>query len=515
MLAVFLLLCFASLAFSLPAVQLGTTKLIGTDLALSQLEFFGGIPYAEPPLGALRLQPPVPKADLGVEVFNASGFGLACLQAGLPLDAISEKCLTINVLRPSGISHNASLPVLFWVYGGGFYEGSASLYNGSAIVAQSVLRGTPVIYVNFNYRLGPLGFPQGKEAADRENLNLGIKDELAALEWVQQNIGAFGGDKKKVTVFGESAGSVMNSILFLHPSISDLAWAAADTTVPFNATVRENEWGSFVTGIPGCSAYLGTSSTFPCVQNASSSEIYEGFLQAYAEANEMFPFAPTLDGPSGLFPDLPSRLFPNGQFARLPFIAGTNLDEGTLFSPPTLNYTEEVIRSIVNANYSPPAVPTNVMDELMDLYPDVPAEGSPYNTGNETFGLSPGFKRISAIRMNLLLTRLWSQTTADAGVKSYAYRFAQRLSSTPAYLGGESDLPRTSYTVMIDYWVSFATSLDPNDGLGSPRPTWAQYIANSQSLLQISADNLTMMPDDFNEEKIDFIINQTVVFRHR
>lgn len=81
MLAVFLLLCFASLAFSLPAVQLGTTKLIGADLALSQLEFFGGIPYAEPPLGALRLQPPVPKADLGVEVFNASGFGLACLQA--------------------------------------------------------------------------------------------------------------------------------------------------------------------------------------------------------------------------------------------------------------------------------------------------------------------------------------------------------------------------------------------------------------------------------------------------
>lgn len=137
--------------------------------------------------------------------------------------------------------------------------------------------------------------------------------------------------------------------------------------------------------------------------------------------------------------------------------------KGTLFSPPTLNYTEEVIRSIVNANYSPPAVPTDVMDELMNLYPDDPAEGSPYFTGNETFGLSPGFKRISAIRMNLpsyvrhFLTlntvgdlafasqrRLWSQTTADAGVKSYAYRFAQRLSSTPAYLGGASCFPCTS-----------------------------------------------------------------------
>ncbi|KAK0467016.1 extracellular triacylglycerol lipase precursor [Desarmillaria tabescens] len=544
MLAFFLVLCYASLALSLPEVQLDTTKLVGSDLSLSQLEFFGGIPYAEPPLGALRLQPPVLKADLGVETFNASEFGLACLQAGLPVDAISEDCLTINVLRPSGTSHNASLPVLFWTYGGGYFEGSASLYDGSAIVTQSVLRGTPVIYVNFNYRLGPLGFPQGKEAADRENLNLGIKDQLAALEWVQHNIGAFGGDKNKVTVFGESGGASMTSILFLHPSISDLAWAGifqsgtASTALPFNATAREDRedaWNNFVTAIPECSSYVGTLSTFPCVQNASSSEVYEGFLQAYSKATEQFPFCPTLDGPSGLFPDLPSRLLPTGQFARLPFIAGTNLDEGTLFSPPTQDYTEEVIRSIVNANYSPPAVPTDAMNELMDLYPDDPADGSPYNTGNETFGLSPGFKRISAILGDLAFNsqrRLWSQTTADAGVKSYAYRFAQRLSSMPAYLGvphgGEipfvfgsvADMNETASvvalsTVMIDYWLSFATSLDPNDGFGLQRPAWAQYTASDQALLQISADNLTMVPDDFNKEKIDFIISQTVVFRHR
>ncbi|KAK0455225.1 extracellular triacylglycerol lipase precursor [Desarmillaria tabescens] len=533
MLALFFL-CYASLAHSLPEVQLGTTKLVGSDLSLSQLEFFG----------ALRLQPPVLKTDLGVETFNASEFGLACLQAGLPIDAISEDCLTINILRPFGISHNASLPVLLWVYGGGYYEGSASLHDGSAIVTQSVLRGTPVIYVNFNYRLGPLGFPQGKEAADRENLNLGIKDQLAALEWVQHNIGAFGGNKNKVTVFGGSVGASMISILFLHPSISDLAWAGifqsgtASATLPFNATAREDRedaWNNFVAAIPECSSYVGTLSTFPCVQNASSSEVYQGFLQAYSKATELFPFCPTLDGPSGLFPDLPSHLLSTGQFARLPFIAGTNLDEGPLFSAPTQDYTEEVIRSIVNSNYSPPAIPTDVMNELMDLYPDDPAEGSPYNTGNETFGLSPGFKRISAIFGDLAFNsqrRLWSQTTADVGVKSYAYRFTQRLSSTPAYLGvphageipfifgevaamNETTPVVALSTVMIDYWLSFATSLDPNDGFGSQRPTWPQYTASDQALLQISADNLTVVPDDFNKEKIDFIISQTVVFRHR
>ncbi|KAK0462856.1 extracellular triacylglycerol lipase precursor [Desarmillaria tabescens] len=541
MLAFFLFLCYASLALSLPEVQLGTTKLVGSDLSLSQLEFFGGIPYAEPPLGALRLQPPVLKTDLEVETFNASEFDLACLQAGLPIDAISEDCLTINVLRPSGTFHNASLPVLFWIHGGSYYEGSASLYDGSTIVTQSVLRATPVIYVNFNYRLGPLGFPQ---ATDREKLNLGLKDQLAALEWVQHNIGAFGGDKNKVTVFGESVGASMTSILFLHPSISDLAWAGifesgtASTPPPFNATAREDRedaWNNFVAAIPECSSYVGTSPTFSCVQNASSSEVYEGFLQAYSNTTEKFIFRPTLDGPSGLFPDLPSRLLLTGQFARLPFIAGTNLDEGTLFSSPTQNYTEEVIRSIVNASYSPPAVPTDVMNELMDLYPDDPADGSPYNTGNETFGLSPGNKRISAILGDLAFNsqrRLWSQTTADVGVKSYAYRFAQRLSSIPAYLGvphggelpfvfgdvaamNETASVVALSTVMIDYWLSFATSLDPNDGFGSQRPTWAQYTASDQALLQISADNLTMVPDDFNKEKIDFIISQKVAFRYR
>jgi acetylcholinesterase len=102
----------------------------------------------------------------------------------------------------------------------------SSTYNGSAIVAEAAIRGTPVIYVNFNYRVGPLGFPQGSEAAERGALNLGLKDQLVALEWVQANIGAFGGDKTKVTVFGESAGAESIAIHMLQPSFVKLARAA-------------------------------------------------------------------------------------------------------------------------------------------------------------------------------------------------------------------------------------------------------------------------------------------------
>ncbi|PBK63747.1 alpha/beta-hydrolase [Armillaria solidipes] len=238
---------------------------------------------------------------------------------------MSEDCLTINIFRPSGANELSSLPVLFWTHGGGYQTGSASSFNGSALVAQ----------INFNYRLGPLGFPQGAEAASRGILNLAIRDQLAALEWVQRSIGAFGGDKDKVTVFGESAGSVMTSVLFLNPSVSKVARAAifesgsASSTLTFDAQHREDPWTNFVESVPSCSSLVGTSLTVDCLQSANSSDVLEGLLQAMAETDEQLPFDPTLDGAHGLSPDLPSQLLSRGQFSRLPFIAGTNLDEGT------------------------------------------------------------------------------------------------------------------------------------------------------------------------------------------
>ncbi|KAK0499005.1 extracellular triacylglycerol lipase precursor [Armillaria luteobubalina] len=530
----------AALVSSSPQVHLNRTTLVGRNITELKLDFFGGIPYAEPPLGSLRLRPPVLKSHLNAGPFNASDFGLSCLQAGVDNDLISEDCLTINILRPSGVTERSSLPVLFWTYGGGFDSGSASesIFNGSAIVSQSVSRGTPVIYVSFNYRLGPLGFPQGAEAASRGILNLGLRDQLAALEWVQINIGAFGGDKHKVTVFGESAGSIMTSILFLNPSISKFARAAifesgsATSSLSFDAQRREDSWTNFVRGIPSCSSFVGTSFTVNCIQSMNTSDVLEGLLLSLAEADEDIPFDPTLDGPHGLFPGLPSELFPRGQFARLPFIAGTNLDEGTAFCPTAVNYTDELLREIISANFSPPALPPKVLDELLALYPDDPSAGSPYNTGNETFGLSPLFKKSGDLMFDSQ-RRHWIQTASESGVKAFGYRFTQPLTDfVPAALGvthgtelpfvfgivgslDQSAAANVLSIAMIDYWVSFATSLDPNDGHGSPRPTWPQYTPKQQVLLQLNGDNLTAIPDNYNQEKIDFIISEGSVFRHR
>ncbi|KAJ3574887.1 hypothetical protein NP233_g1456 [Leucocoprinus birnbaumii] len=511
-----------------PEVKLGKTTL--------------RIPFAEPPLGNLRLRPPVLKTTLDPGTFDASNFKAACLQPGVPASLVSEDCLTINVFRPSGVTPNSKLPVLFWVFGGGFEIGTGAIYNGSAIVAQSVARGTPLIYVNFNYRLGPLGYPQGVEAAKENALNLALKDELAALQWIQANIGAFGGDKTKVTIFGESAGAIMTSILFLNSGLERFARAAIfesgsqATPSIFGPEHRQVDWDNFVASISSCSTLSGTPHTFDCIQRANTTEILTGLLAAIAEAPELFAFDPTIDGPGGVYPDYPSKLFARGHFSKLPFISGTNLDEGTVFIPTTIN-SEAMIHEFIVANFSPPIVQPAALqkatDKLLELYPDVPALGSPFNTGNDTFGLSSQFKRASAIQGDLVFTsqrRLWQQTAAKAGVATWGYLFTQPQPGNPDFFGishgseisyvygAPTDQSASSLklsTMMIDYWVSFATSLNPNDGKGAQRPHWEQFTPRNQRVIQLNGDNTMMINDTFRKEQMDFINSVPPVFLHR
>ncbi|KAJ7586080.1 extracellular triacylglycerol lipase precursor [Mycena floridula] len=511
---------------------------------VNKIDFFGGIPYAEPPIGRLRLTPPALKVSIAKNgtTFDASNFGPACLQVPgvLRANQMSEDCLSINVFRPSGIHANASLPVLFWTYGGGFTGGASMMFNGSAIVAQS---GTPVIYVNFNYRLGPLGFPQGREADSRGALNLALRDQLTALEWVQLHIGQFGGDRTKVTVFGESAGAMMIAVLFLNSPLPYLARAAifesgsAATPTTFDAEARNVDWETFSAAVPECSALATSGETFGCLQEANSTTIMQALLIAESEGSVAFPWQPTLDGPLGLYPDIPSVLFRSGHFARLPFIAGTNLDEGTAFISPILNYTTEVISASLLSNFSPPiagvnpATLTASITKVLELYPDDPALGSPFNTGNQTFGLSNGYKRFAAIQGDIHYQsqrRLWIQTAAEAGVKTFGYLFTEPTPGADPRLGGKhheidavrrlkslsSASAQQLSSVMIDYWVSFATSLNPNDGKGVLRPIWEQYTHKNQVVMELNGLNTTLIPDNYRQEQIAFINSDPVIFRH-
>ncbi len=200
---------------------------VGTSIL--GVESFKGIPYAQPPVGQLRLKPPQPLSH-GTGQVDGTGIPMSCPQfffsvdkATFPFNLVGdllntplfqtitltgEDCLTVNVQRPAGTQPGDKLPVLFWIFGGGFELGSTATYDATSLVKEAVSDGQPVVFVAVNYRLGGFGFMPGKEVLADGSANLGLLDQRLGLQWVADNIADFGGDPDKVTIWGESAGSI-------------------------------------------------------------------------------------------------------------------------------------------------------------------------------------------------------------------------------------------------------------------------------------------------------------------
>ncbi len=223
-----LMMVFAPLPLSAPdpvdTVQLESGIVQG--VIAGDVVAFKGLPYAAPPVGEGRWRPPAPAADWqGVR--DATTYGALCIQPpangdpGVGPLPMSEDCLTLNVWAP--VDRNEPLPVMVWIHGGGYNNGSgtAALYDGSALARRGV------IVVTINYRLGRLGFFDhpalaADRPADEPAGNYGLMDQIAALEWVRDNIAALGGEPGNVTLFGESAGGVAVTQLMVAPSARGL-----------------------------------------------------------------------------------------------------------------------------------------------------------------------------------------------------------------------------------------------------------------------------------------------------
>lgn len=199
-----ILLAFHGTCQSSPTVTITNGTVVGVNDAQNRLQKFLGIPFAESPIGELRLRQasPIRKA---FGSFDASHFGHSCLgPRGSNQPNGSEDCLTLNIWRPGNAGKK--LPVLVWLYGGGLTSGYTSnpLFEGTNMVRISTEIGKPVILVTVNYRLSAFGFLNGRQMAELDLLNIGMKDQRLAFGWIQENIAAFGGDPKKVTLAGES-----------------------------------------------------------------------------------------------------------------------------------------------------------------------------------------------------------------------------------------------------------------------------------------------------------------------
>ena len=193
-----------------PSVTLVQGRVVGTQLKDTfpqPVDAFLGVPYALPPVGDRRFRPAF-KVPSSSDTIYASKYGPVApgkaLLSGGPKLVQSEDCLTANIFRPAGSNDTGKLPVAVYLHGGAFNRGSAAMHNTASMVAWSE---RPFVAVSFNYRIGALGFLPSSLSQREGLLNLGLRDQVHLLQWVQENIANFGGDPTNVTLFGLSAGA--------------------------------------------------------------------------------------------------------------------------------------------------------------------------------------------------------------------------------------------------------------------------------------------------------------------
>ncbi|TEA21593.1 putative secreted lipase [Colletotrichum sidae] len=530
-------------------VVLDTATVVGN--VMNKVESFGGIPFAKPPTGPLRLRPPVRLTE-NMGTFDATGPAGACPQmisssdsenllfdllgdiANLPFvqkaSGQSEDCLTITVARPEGTKADAKLPVLFWIFGGGFQLGWSSMYDGTGLVQHGVDMSKPFVFVAVNYRVAGFGFLPGKEVLADGAANLGLLDQRMGLEWVADNIAAFGGDPAKVTIWGESAGAI---------SVFDqMALYGGDNTYKgrplFRGAIMNS--GSITPTDPvdcpkgqavydkvvdraGCG---GAADTLNCLRGVD----YTTFLNAVTSVPGILSYSSValsyLPRPDGrTLPASPDVLAQQGRYAAVPMIIGDQEDEGTLFGlfQPNLTTTDRLV-AYLKDYYFATASEAQIRAYVANYDDGLPAvvAGSPHRTGllNDIF---PGFKRRSAVLGDLVftLTRRVFLTLAAAahpGVPSWSYLASYNYGTPVLGTFHGSDLLQVFYGVKDNYaarsirtyYANFVYALDPNVGSAGQYPNWPRW-SQGQNLVQFFADKATLLKDDFRKAASDWILN--------
>jgi para-nitrobenzyl esterase len=428
---------------------------------------FKGIPYAAPPLDELRWRPPQPvKPWTGV--LPAKEFGAICQQIynardnGVGAPPMSEDCLTLNVFATAAAKN---LPVMVWIHGGGFVNGSgsAALYDGTALARQGV------VVVTLNYRLGRFGFfahpALTAEANGGPTANYGLMDMLAALNWVQINIAKFGGDPKAVTIFGESAGGIAVNALMVSPSAKAL----------FVRAITESGLGREPTPALAAAEEAGRQfATGAGLKEASAADLRKLSAEQLLKSSG-FSASLTVDGQ--ILSAGPDEGFAQGIEAKVPYIVGWNSLELPV-PPGGLDKTSE----------SNPIFPPAAKRALVaSAYPDQAAFAA--HVVSDMVFAEPG----------LNLARLH----VSHGQPTWVYEFSVVSSSMRDKMPGAIHASERQYvfhtlktspwptdandvtqaTTMSAYWTSFARTGDPNGGV---RVRWPAYDRSKSELLDFT-----------------------------
>jgi para-nitrobenzyl esterase len=478
-------------------LELRAGLLGGSTESSKGVRVFKGIPFAAPPVGALRWKPPQPVPKWS-GVRDASKFGNVCIQPdqrkapqprlnlavmdGSP--PVSEDCLYLNVWTPAA-SASDKLPVMLYGVGGAFTEGAGSvpLYDGDALARKGV------VVVTMNYRLGPFGFfvhpALTAESPHKASGNYGLMDMLASARWVKDNIAAFGGDPSNVTVFGQSAGAMAIASLVASPEAKGLfRRAISQSGAWMGLGMRAGGMTSRAQAEETGAKAAGNIATAEQLRAMSADDVTAKLRSA----------GMLVDG--WVIPEDPTVTFANGRQNAVDVLVGSNKDEGSFFNQPV---TSAQFEERARMSWG------DLAGEYLKLYPHATdteaAKSTGENTGDGTYWHM----------------RLFADYQAKKGNKAYLYYFAQNppneagrppfpaahASELPYVFGNLGQLPlfpdgsdpklaaasapdRKLADTMSSYWVNFARSGDPN---GRGLPVWkAHQAGNQQDGMLLDAD---------------------------
>jgi para-nitrobenzyl esterase len=457
----------------------------GSASADGKVQIFKGIPYAAPPVGSLRWKEPQPVPNWqGAR--KATEFGARCMQGNIFGDMVfrdaapSEDCLYLNVWTPKA-SPDAKLPVMVWIYGGGFQAGATSepRQDGEHLAHKGV------VVVSMNYRLGIFGFfshPElTRESPHHASGNYGLQDQAAALQWVRKNIAAFGGDPENVTIFGESAGSFSVSALMasplskalIHRSIGESGAFFGRTLSTKPLADSEQEGARFAQSIGADSLEKLRAMTS------------QQTLDAATKDKNAFRFGPNIDG--YFFPESPAEIYAKGNQTHVALLAGWNRDEGNYHGffgadlPTKENYAKKANQMFGEKSAEALKVFPGETDEQVKSSADLLATANFIGYG----------------------TWKWIEMQTKLGAPAvYRYEFDQAPPLAPPAAGAPptTDSPRAYHSAEIEfvfgmldskklpwrpedyelselmgsYWTNFAKTGNPN---GAGLPQWPQYSA--------------------------------------
>jgi para-nitrobenzyl esterase len=461
-------------------VKLADGEIRGS-MKTTTLEFLG-IPYAKPPVGDLRWKAPQ-KPDPWSNVRDATQFGKRCAQlASATLQNAAsndEDCLYLNVWTPVPAPRDP-LPVMVWIHGGGNVNGSTSepvpfsnntgvFYSGELLAG-----GHGVVVVSMNYRLGLFGFFAHPDLAAEGSLgNQGLLDQQMAFRWVRDNIAKFGGDPGNVTIFGESAGSFDVCMHLAAPSNAGLFHRAISesggcTTVQRTRAQAEAAGTAFATNA-GCTG----AGALACLRGKPADS-----LMASPDVAAGNGFGPDVD--TQFIPDQPRTLYDTGKIAKVPYLLGSNTDEGTLFLPATKPATDQDYMTALTAMFGASA----------------PAIAAVYKPSDfTTSALNPQTAALARVIGDSRLVCTTFDTavrTAHAGAAVYMYNFDVPVPTlVSATLGATHGSELTSVfgtsmlfatdpsakavsDLMQRYWTNFARTGNPNAGPDLKWPAFSE-----------------------------------------